>query len=150
MKKVIKLRTAKNDDLDFLYNLHKSTLREYIDQIWGWDEKWQRKYFSQRFELEELQIITLEGIDIGSISVIHKDQEIFLNRIEILPEYQNRGIGTCLIKKIMINAQSKGKSITLQVFKINKRARKLYEGLGFSICGETRTHYQMKYPPNNQ
>jgi len=42
----------------------------------------------------ELQMITFDHIDIGVISLLKKKEEIFLRAIEILPQYQSRGIGT--------------------------------------------------------
>jgi RimJ/RimL family protein N-acetyltransferase len=32
------LRQATRQDRDFLYDLLKATMREYVAQIWGWDE----------------------------------------------------------------------------------------------------------------
>ena len=39
--------------------------------------------------------------------------------------------------------ENKGKSIKLQVFKINEKAIKLYEKMGFEKMNETQTHYIM-------
>ena len=39
--------------------------------------------------------------------------------------------------------ENKGKNIKLQVFKINKKAIKLYEKIGFKKVEETKTHYIM-------
>ena len=48
-----------------------------------------------------------------------------IGNICIKPEYQNKGIGTAILKEIIF--ENKDKNIKLQVFKINKRAIKLYE-----------------------
>ena len=39
--------------------------------------------------------------------------------------------------------ENKGKNIKLQVFKINERAIKLYEKMGFEKIDENETHYIM-------
>ena len=80
--------------------------------------------------------------DIGVVSVVRRATDIFLSNIELLPAYQGQGIGTHLIRALITEARQKGIPITLQVLKVNP-ARKLYERLGFSINGETPTHYLM-------
>jgi len=32
------LRPAKASDYDFLVALHEATMREYVEQVWGWDD----------------------------------------------------------------------------------------------------------------
>jgi ribosomal protein S18 acetylase RimI-like enzyme len=145
MKKAIKLRDATDADFDFLYAVHRAALKEYVDQTWGWDEGQQKEYFSQRFDPAAVRIIMLGKKDVGSISVSSDEHGIVVNRIELLPAYQNRGIGTHLIKKLLQRARSEHTSVKLQVIKVNKRAKTLYERLGFVVCGETDTHYQMRY-----
>ena len=39
--------------------------------------------------------------------------------------------------------ENKGKSIKLQAFKINEKAIKLYERIGFKKIDESKTHYIM-------
>jgi ribosomal protein S18 acetylase RimI-like enzyme len=120
-------------------------MKEYVEKVWGWDEAWQKTYCLQHFDPEALQIVVLDCTDIGCISVADRDRELFLRSIEIMPEYQNKGIGTFLIKEIILHAQRENKPVALQVLKTNTRARILYQRLGFSDCGETETHYRMTY-----
>lgn len=141
----IGLQNATHRDFDFLYTLHKAAMKEYVEKTWGWDEVFQKTHFVKHFDPGALQIVVANTTEIGCISIIDKEDHVFLNRIEILPAYQNRGIGTFLIEKTVTQAQSENKSVFLQVLKINKRAKALYERLGFSVCGGTATHYQMEY-----
>ena len=143
----VTLRAATKDDADFLYSLHRAAMQAYVAQTWGqWDEAWQSQYFQQHFDPSARQIIVLHGQDIGTFSVIRQVTDIFLNDIELLPAYQGHGIGTQLIQRLIDEARQTGASITLQVLKVNP-ARRLYERLGFSISGETPTHYQMSATP---
>ena len=64
-----------------------------------------------------------------------------IGNICIKPKYQNKGIGTAVLKEIMF--ENKGKNIKLQAFKINEKAIKLYERIGFKKIDETKTHYVM-------
>jgi ribosomal protein S18 acetylase RimI-like enzyme len=139
----IELRQAKHEDYSYLYELKKRTLREYISKTWDWDENWQKKYFSSNFNPDLLKIIIEGGNEIGCISIIEEDNQIFLSLIEISPEYQNQGIGSTLIKDLLIKAEKLSKSVYLQVLKTNEKAKKLYLRLGFSIIEESETHYKM-------
>jgi len=148
-KKQISLRPATSEDFDFLYNLRRATMQHYVAQTWGWNEAWQWNYFQQHFNPEECQIIRFQGKDIGVLSVRKQETEVFLKFIEVLPEYQNQGIGTVVIKSILEEAHHTGQPVGLQVLKVNP-ARSLYERLGFLTTGETATHYLMRATPEQQ
>ena len=139
----LKLRNATAQDREFLYRLKRATLKAYVEQTWGWDEGWQRAHFERTFDPARLQIILLEGEEIGVMLVEQRDEEICLGVIEILPAYQGRGMGTELIRGVLTEALDNGKPVTLQVLKVNP-ARRLYERLGFAVVGETETHYLMR------
>jgi len=72
-------------------------------------------------------------------------QIYFLSLIELLPKYQNQGIGTSLIKDLLSKAEKNNKPVYLQVLKSNINAQKLYKSLGFSKVEETETHIKMIY-----
>jgi hypothetical protein len=38
----VALRPAGPEDEQFLYNLLKTTMQEYVAQTWGWDERTQK------------------------------------------------------------------------------------------------------------
>jgi ribosomal protein S18 acetylase RimI-like enzyme len=142
--KVIKRRKAKKDDFDFIYNLKKKTLKPYIKEIWGWDEKWQRKYFSDHFNSKELEIIQFLDKDIGCISLKETDESLEISLIEILPKYQNQGIGTFLIRNIIKESKNKNKSLYIQVLKSNEGALRLYKSLGFMVYDDSPSHYRLR------
>ena len=140
----IKLRPATWADYDFLYALKRAALRPYVEQTWGkWDEAQQEDWFRRHFTPEENQIITYHNQDIGVLSVDRRESDIFIGNIELLPEFQGKGIGTTIINIILTEARRKQLPVTLQVLKVNP-ARRLYERLGFTITAETPTHYLMQ------
>ena len=140
-----RLRDVTKEDKDFLFNLKKATLKEYIKETWGWDEIWQINYFLENFHSEDLKIISISGIDIGVLSVIEKEVELFLGLIAILPEFQNQGIGSSLIRTILENGKLDNKTFKLHVLKANLRAKTLYKKMGFKTTAENATHYFMEY-----
>jgi len=143
----VALRAATTDDADFLYRLHRAAMQVYVAQTWGqWDEAWQAQHFRQHFGPLTCQIIVLHRQDIGVLCVVRRATEVFLGNLELLPTYQGQGIGTQLLKTLIDEAHQKRIPLTLQVLKVNP-ARRLYERLGFSISGETTTHFRMSITP---
>ena len=139
----VTLREATPNDANFLYRLHRAAMQAYVIQTWGhWDEAWQSQQFQERFDPHACQVVVTGSEDIGVIKVARRTTDIFLTSIELLPNWQGQGIGTYLIRALMTEARAQGVPVTLQVLKVNP-ARKLYKRLGFSITGETTTHYLM-------
>ncbi|MFW9856214.1 MAG: GNAT family N-acetyltransferase [Candidatus Thorarchaeota archaeon] len=140
---MIKLRPALPTDFAFLYLLKKKTLKEYIEATWGWDEEFQYAYHQRNFDPSKLSIIQDDDKDIGCLSVSEDSQRIFLEVIEIVPEYQSQGIGRRLILDLILRGRDSRKNVELQVLRTNHRAQKLYAALGFQLVGESKTHFHM-------
>lgn len=124
-------------------------MRPSVEEIYGWDEAWQEHYFQEHFDLAKRQIIRYGGVDVGVFSVEEQEDSLFLALIALLPQYQCRGIGTTLIRRLQRRAKEDGVPVTLQVLRVN-RARALYERLGFVLTGETETHYRMRWSANSE
>jgi ribosomal protein S18 acetylase RimI-like enzyme len=141
---ILHLRPACSGDFSFLRTLHRTALKEYVAQIWGWDEEQQEKLLRERFDPVKMQIIQLEGRDIGVLQVDDNGTEIVLTSILIVTECQNRGIGSQIITDIIAKADERRVPLKLSVLKPNP-ARTLYERLGFSITSEEEVRYWMTY-----
>lgn len=134
------------EDIDFLFELKKQNFKWYVDKIWGWDDKDQMQRLRQDLSehLEHKRIILVDGKMIGVYAIhITDNGDLFINEISILKDYQNKGIGSKILKEQLLENHQKGIRTILQVFKDNP-AKKLYEQLGFKVYGETETHYQME------
>jgi len=142
----ISLRPATLEDYDFLWRLHCTTMRAYVEPIWGWDEARQRGLFAERFVVERLQVVEADGAAIGALSVQWSADLLFLKRINLAPELQNQGIGTKLIQDLLVEADERGVAVELSVLRSNP-ARRLYERLGFVVVRETEELFFMRRPP---
>jgi hypothetical protein len=74
------LRPARLDDQAFLLELHEKRMRDYVEQVWGWDDVEQTAIFEARFEPERWQIIQVAGEDIGLLIVENQADEIVSRR----------------------------------------------------------------------
>lgn len=105
---------------------------DYIAAIWGWDEKEQRDYHARAFAPGTWQIIVADATDVGMIHFERRTAEIYLSRLEILPDHQGKGIGTRIIQELQARATERRCPMTLDVLAVNTRAHRLYQQLGFT------------------
>lgn len=147
VNQAISLRAAKEEDYEFLYRLHRETLRDAIDQTWGWDEGWQAHHFREKFDIARKKIIQQDDIDIGCLEVRDKGDHIFIAYIALMPPYQNQGIGSKLIEAVLDEAHRRNVPVELKVLRRNP-AHTLYRRLGFKVIETSSTHYFLRFDPN--
>ena len=137
-------RPAQPSDKEHARRVHHLAYRDVVEQEFGsWVEAEQDGWFEKGFSTTHLRIVELDGIAIGAIAVTEADDRVSLLEIQILPDYQNRGIGSRLVKDEIAYAASRCKPLCLQVLRAN-RARALYERLGFRLVGESEHHFLLR------
>jgi GNAT superfamily N-acetyltransferase len=109
------LRPATPDDRPFLLALHGATMRESVEAIWGWDDAVQERFFDNRFRPGVDQVIRVHSEDVGLLSIEDRPDELFLGLVQLAPAWQQRGIGTSILRRLLADASAAGKPFTLQV-----------------------------------
>ncbi len=142
-----KFRKTQATDSEFVFAVKKAAFREYVEQIWDWDDTYQKELHNRRFASQDLRIIQFNATDVGFLSTSSTPDRLKVDQIYILPEYQGRGIGAACMRDIIDDANQEQKPVTLQVLKINTRATAFYQRLGFTIVDENSIHFQMKRHP---
>ena len=142
----IALRKACDDDVAFARNLYFETMREIIEDLFGWDQNREEKNFTGFFRLEEVRIITADGHDVGWIQEQISEQSINLGSFYVAPKMQGRGVGTRVLRMLLETAAKESKVMTLAVVKINP-ARQFYEKRGFRIAHEDEYKFYMTADP---
>ena len=144
----LELREYKNgnqDEIQFIYNLKKEVYQKYVENISGeWNEENQKKLFHKfmKENSKNIELILIGNKIVGFFNGKDKDDKTFeIGNICLKPEYQNKGIGTAVLKEILF--EHKEQEIILQCFKEN-RAINLYQKLGFKRIEENDTHIKMK------
>ena len=135
----VELRPATDADRNFCFAIHKAAMHDVVDQIWGWDDEDQSRYFDRTWQPANTQVVLVDGVDGGVLCVDRREEEICLGRIEIDSSLQGNGIGTILVKKLQTEAQNRGVPVVLEVLENNGRAKALYSRLGFEVT-EVRGH----------
>jgi GNAT superfamily N-acetyltransferase len=139
----VSLRTVAAQDSEFAYQVKKTTLAEYVWQLWGWDEAEQRRLHQRRFASQNFQVIVA---DVGILVVSKEPDCLRVNQLLVLPEYQGKGVGTACMRQVLDDAAGRRLPVRLKVLKVNRRASGFYRRLGFVDTGLDDTHVQMERP----
>ncbi len=142
------LSPAAPADYSWLWELKRLTMRPYVEQTWGsWDDESQEAFFRRNFSPRTVSIVAVSGEKVGLLEVEQQKNEIFLANIQILPAFQNRGLGTAVVQNVLECGRALRLPVRLQVLQVNQRAQSLYARLGFQPAEQTPTHVVMRWQP---
>jgi ribosomal protein S18 acetylase RimI-like enzyme len=141
----VRIRPAIVADGEWLKALHKVAYASLSEQLQDpRAEAWQDGFFAGRIAHPiDLFIVERDGKDVGAVYLENRPDAVFVESLEVLPEHQGRGVGTSTLKWVLRHAARLGSYVGLQVHKQNPHAQSLYRGIGFTVIGETATHYRM-------
>ncbi len=127
------------DDYLFVHDLHRENMISYIDQYWG---GWNSEIFQRDFNPSSTWIILFDGKKAGFF-VLHQSKKAHIANIQILPDYQMKGIGSRILNHCeSISIKNGFNGLYLEVF-ITNPAKALYERYGFETYEETESHFKM-------
>ena len=151
----VTLRAVTPADDEFLFAVYGSSRAEELAQVqWAegqqeqflrWQFELQRRDYDSRFPDAEYAVILFDESQAGRIWIERDDQEIHLLDIAILPEFQNRGIGTLLLQQLIDESARTQKPLHHTVFVLNADAHRFYERLGFVDIDEVGAYQRMEY-----
>ncbi|QSX06578.1 GNAT family N-acetyltransferase [Sedimentibacter sp. zth1] len=134
------LEKVNNNDKQEIYTIKKNSIMYYVRKIWGWDEKYQVEDFENSFNPINFKKITINQKCVGFIETHEDNNVVNITEIHLITEYQGLGIGSDIIKQVIVDAKEISKTVTLGCFKENKGAINLYKRIGFKIVNKTETH----------
>ena len=120
---------------------------EQKDQFLRWQHGLQRSEYEARFPDAEYNLILVDDNPAGRIWIGRNQQEIRLLDIALLPQFQNRGVGTLLIQRLILFATRFGIPLRHMVFVLNNNAQSFYERLGFVIIEDLGAYKHMEFRP---
>ena len=142
-------------DEEFLLSVYASTRAAELDQVeWQpgqreaflkWQFEMQRQQYEARFPDTEYKVIEIGNQPAGRFWVGENDNEIRLLDIALLPEFQNRGVGTLLLRELIDEARRSQKPLRHMVFMLNSDAHRFYERLGFEMIEDLGAYRHMEW-----
>jgi len=154
----VALRPVQPEDEDFLLSVYASTRAEEMALV-NWDEAQRQAFLRMQFKAQFEQyharfpdaaysIILFRGARAGRFWVGRAPDQIRLLDIAILPQYQNRGIGSALLKDLIAEARETRRPLRHMVYKFNLAALRFYQRLGFSLLEEAGLYLHMELLPS--
>ena len=137
------LRQATAEDFPRCLGIRNGAMREYIEQIRGWDEGYEERRFRGNFQPDKTRVILSDDRVIGFLGVREEGDAMYVAQFYLVPEYQGQGIGTALMREVL----AEGRPVVLKVTKLNTGARRLYERLGFRVKSEVGDSFRMRAEP---
>jgi ribosomal protein S18 acetylase RimI-like enzyme len=154
---MVELRPISDSDDQFLLGVYASTREDELAQAeWAegqkemfvrWQFDLQRREYDARFPDAAYNVILVDQQRAGRIWVGSDDEQIRLLDIALLPEFQNRGVGTALLRRLMNQAANRGKVLRHMVFVLNNNAERFYERLGFNRIEDLGAYKHMEWRP---
>lgn len=105
----------------------------------------QRREYDARFPDAEYDVILVDELEAGGIWIGEDEEQIRLLDIAILPQFQNRGLGTRLLKRLVDESKLADKPLRHMVFVLNNDAHRFYERLGFVIIEDLGAYKHMEW-----
>jgi len=140
---LIRLVPADETCKEFSYQVKKAAEGEYVTLMFGWEEDVQRDFHAKAWQQQKPDIITYGGKPIGTIANIESEDCIEIGQLFILPDYQNKGIGTHLLRSILDKADQQGRNVTLK-FLTNNPVKSLYVRHGFRVVHTSDVAHHME------
>jgi ribosomal protein S18 acetylase RimI-like enzyme len=151
----VSTRPVTDADQEFLIGVYASSRAAELAQV-AWDEsqkdafiRWQyemqKREYDARYPDARYEVILVDGQPAGRIWIGTDDKQIRLLDIALLTEFQNRGVGTYLLRQLIDESVRSKKALRHMVFILNENASRFYERLGFKTIEDLGGYLHMEW-----
>ena len=138
-----------DSDFEAVFAITMVTMRAYAEADLGVrDDAEHRARIRDSFDPEAHRLVRADGQLAGVLAVEQRTDHVQLVKVFLLPQYQGRGIGTWLVRRVMAQAAEQGLPVRLRVLRVNP-AQRLYIRLGFVVSDETPERLYMQWQPGS-
>lgn len=120
---------------DVLYSWRNTIIAEVDGKPTGMLTAYDGRYYRE-MRIKTMSLVKQHlGIEFPGMEDEAVAGEYYLDSLAVMPEYRGRGIGRQLLQKGIENGKALNLDVTLAVDPINKKAKRLYQSLGFCPSG---------------
>lgn len=141
----LSFRMATSDDSKAIFEIKRSSFREYIDLVSTWDDQDQWEKHERRFSAGGFEVVLADGEVVGYFATVSDFDCLRLNQLFIHPDFQGRHIGRQVLVELKNRVITTRVPIRIQVLKVNPRAIQFYEREGFREIGSTVEHVRLEW-----
>lgn len=135
-------RPASLSDRGFVEEAHVAALGPIALVGYGWTATRLRAQFHAEVDLANCEVISVDGRDVGYVSIEDRGTFWYIDAFAITPNYQRKGVGGAALRVLLADAGLV--PVRLSVLRTN-RARSLYLRLGFRVIGGDRQRELMEW-----
>jgi len=154
----VTFKAISDEDMAFLAELYQSTRWEEVLQA-PWTDQQRLDFLSQQFNAQHqhytthyphaAKLIVIKNHErIGRIYVDRDDVSICLIDVALLPKHRGHGLGTQLLKELLIEAQDSNKKVVIHVENFNP-AYAWYLKHGFKQVEDKGVYQYMEWLPED-
>lgn len=121
-------RETAEADVPFLRSLRERTMREIAERHRPWDPAEQEQRL--RGALDKGLVIRAGAKDVGLLKVVRRHNAVEVAQLQVLPEWQGRGIGSRIIQDLQLECAAAGVPLVLHIH-ASSRAIAFFERHGF-------------------
>lgn len=134
------------DDAAHLAELRVLAMRPSLERIGRFDPKRARQRFLVNFTAEYTRLIKQDGLLAGFLVLRPQDDDLLLDHFYLHPDFQQRGLGSAVIKLVLVEADTQGQSIHVDALR-ESDANRFYLRHGFVLREVAEfDNYDLRYP----
>jgi GNAT superfamily N-acetyltransferase len=142
----VSLRAAVDADFEACRRTYFAEM-DWVNERLGLKRDDQESMFRKLWDPAQVCIIQADGVDVGWLQTVVSKSEHMLGQMFVDAPFQNRGIGTEVLRRIIDEASRLRLPVRLAVVKFNP-SRRLYERLGFRVTHEDERKVYMSREPD--
>ena len=140
----IRLRLATSGNQAFLCELNRLAYEDVVKSQFGtWDDLAQRQYFKGKLQRGVFQVVELDRRPVGAVWSSEQEDHVLLHELLVLPEFQEQGIGTRILRLEIERAETLRKPIRLHTLVLN-HAQEFFRRHGFKEIGRSKDYVEME------
>jgi ribosomal protein S18 acetylase RimI-like enzyme len=152
----VELRPVAEGDRAFLCRVYASTRTEELAVV-PWDDAQkeaflraqfdaQDRWYREHYDTASFDVVLIDGEPGGRLYVYRGRAEIRIVDIALLPEHRGNGVGSRLLRDVLVEADAAGTRVTVHVERFNPALR-LYDRNGFKVAEDKGVYLLLERPP---